>query len=122
MNNPKHYKDLLVWQKSIDLAEIIYTLTKSFPKEELYGLTTQMRRCVVSIASNIAEGQARNSPAQFLQFLNISKGSISELETQLVISLRLKYINTQEYNSIQDNITEIGKMVNGLIKAINNVK
>lgn len=81
-----------------------------------------MSRCVVSIASNIAEGQARNSPAKFLQFLNISKGSISELETQLVISLRLKYINTQEYNSIQANITEIGKMINGLIKAIGNLK
>lgn len=118
MEKTKHYQDLLVWQRSIDLAEAIYTLTKDFPKEETYGLISQMRRCTISIASNIAEGQSRGSAPQFLQFLNISKGSISELETQLIISLRLKYITDYQYQSIQNDISEIGKMLNGLIRSI----
>jgi four helix bundle protein len=118
MEKTKHYQDLLVWQKSIDLAEIIYTITRSFPKEEIYGIISQMRRCSVSIASNIAEGQSRNSAPQFIQFLNIAKGSISELETQLVISKRLKFISEQDFNKVQKDLSDIGKMLNGLIKAI----
>ena len=118
MEKTKHYQDLLVWQKSIDLAEAIYTVTKNYPKEEMYGIISQMRRCAVSIASNIAEGQSRGSSAQFAHFLSISKGSISELETQLFISKRLKFISEDEYNQVQNNLSEIGRMLNGLIKAI----
>lgn len=118
MEKTKHYQDLLVWQKSIDLAELIYTPTKTLPKEEQYGLISQMRRCAISIASNIAEGQSRNSPAQFLQFLNISKGSVSELETQLIISLRLKYLSEIDYKQIVALLSEIGKMLNGFINAV----
>ena len=86
------YKDLIVWQKAIDLATWIYSLTSRFPKEELYGIVSQMRRAAVSIPSNIAEGQSRQHKSEFIQFLSIAKGSLSELETQLIISGRLKYI------------------------------
>lgn len=118
MEKTKHFQDLLVWQKSIDLAEIIYTITKNYPKEEMYGIISQMRRCSVSIASNIAEGQSRNSAPQFVQFLNIAKGSVSELETQLVISKRLKFVSEEDYVKTQNALSEIGRMLNGLIKAI----
>lgn len=90
------HKDLDVWKLGIDLVERTYSLTKSFPKEEIYGLTSQIRRSAVSISSNIAEGAARNSKKEFLQFLYISLGSLSELETQLIIAQRLGYLTGSE--------------------------
>ena len=93
--NIKTHKDLDVWKKSMDLVEGVYRLTKSFPDSEKYGLTNQMRRCAVSIPSNIAEGAGRNSKKEFKQFLYISLGSISELETQLIISSKLNYLKNK---------------------------
>jgi four helix bundle protein len=90
------HKELEIWQLSIDFVVDIYNITKTFPDEEKYGLISQMRRAAVSIPSNIAEGSARNSNQQFLQFLNIALGSLSELETQLIIAERLNYLQSTQ--------------------------
>ena len=108
--------DLDVWKNSMNLVEIIYKLSSQFPKEEIYGLTSQIRRASVSIPSNIAEGSARNSNKEFIQFLYISLGSTAEVETQLLIAKRLNYIQAIE-NELNDIIT-IKKMINGLINYI----
>ncbi|MBM4136664.1 MAG: four helix bundle protein [Nitrospira sp.] len=106
------HKDLDVWNKSMDLAFDLYNMTKDFPKEEVYGLTSQIRRSGVSIVSNIAEGAARNSKKEFIQFLYISLGSIAELETQLLLAKRLEYLRS---NGIFSNIDKIRQMILGLI-------
>ena len=107
------YRDLIVWQKSMSLAREIYHLTKSFPKEEIYGLTSQIRRCAVSIPSNIAEGKGRGSDKEFVRFLQISLGSLYELNTQLELSYDLSYVKSIEKNF---NLSfEIEKMLNALI-------
>jgi len=100
MNKVKTHEDLEIWQLGIELVTQIYKMTSNFPKEELYGLTSQMRRCSVSIPSNIAEGAARNSDKEFLQFLYISLGSLSELETQLIISKNLGFLNNPNFELI----------------------
>ena len=105
-----------MWKKSIQFVKKIYGITSKFPDTEKYGLTNQMRRCAVSIPSNIAEGAGRNSKKEFKQFLYISLGSISEIETQLIISTELNY---QKDNSLLDELNEIRKMLFGLIKSIN---
>jgi four helix bundle protein len=107
MNN---YKELKVWQKSVDLAVKIYGVTKAFPKEELYGLTSQLRRSAVSIPSNIAEGAGRNTKKDFNNFLGISNGSSCELDTQLIIAQRINFIDALVVESLQQEITEIQKM------------
>ena len=107
------YRDLIVWQKSMDLAKEIYLITKTFPKEELYGLTSQIRRCAISIPSNIAEGKGRNSDKEFVRFLQIALGSVYELQTQLELSLQLNYVNNID-NLLSLSI-EIEKMLNTLI-------
>ena len=111
-----NYKQLEVWKKGIDLASVIYTVTKKFPKEEKFGIISQMRRCVVSISSNIAEGAGRNSDNEFRHFLNISFGSCSELETQLIISHRLQYLAKEEFEKISSYLAEIQKMIYTLIQ------
>ena len=111
-----NYKDLNVWKESIDFVESIYKIIKSFPKEETYALSDQIRRASVSIPSNIAEGASRNSNKEFVQFLYIALGSASEVETQLIIAKRLNYIMSIE-NELKE-ITKIRKMLNGLISAI----
>ena len=108
------FKKLIVWQKTRDLVKNIYLLTKSFPKEELYGLTSQIRRSAVSILSNIAEGAGRNSKKDFNRFLDIANGSAFELETQIILSFDLDYITETEMNSILNQIEEIQKMIYGL--------
>lgn len=113
------YKELIVWQKSIDLVMEIYKATKSFPKEEVYGLTSQMQRSAVSIPSNIAEGHDRNSTKEFVQFLCISRGFLAELETQVIIAEKLGYMNLKEKERTLNNCYEIGKMINGLLKKLN---
>lgn len=110
------YKKLKVWEKSMDLAVSVYGFTKGFPKEEIYVLTSQIRRCAVSIPSNIAEGHGRNSKKEFYHFLTISRGSIAELETQVILSYRLNYISDELYDKISENISEIDKMITGLMK------
>lgn len=114
----KSYKELIVWQKSIELVKEIYKLTTGLPKEEIYGLSSQMRRSAISIPSNIAEGQQRNGTKEFLQFLGIAYGSGAELETQLIISHDLyPKIDCSKSNSLLD---EIQKMLNALITKIAN--
>ncbi|HET8864545.1 MAG TPA: four helix bundle protein [Gracilimonas sp.] len=111
-----NYKQLEVWKKGIHLATSIYKLTKEFPKEEKFGIISQMRRCSVSISSNIAEGAGRNSDNEFRQFLNISFGSCSELETQLIISHKLEYLAKSEFEKISSDLSEIQKMIYTLIQ------
>jgi four helix bundle protein len=110
------YKDLNVWQESIDLVEDIYQLVKFFPREETYALSDQIRRAVVSVPSNIAEGSNRNTDKEFIQFLYIALGSACEVETQLIIALRLGYL--QEIQQELDKITKLRRMINALINSI----
>ena len=112
------HKDLDLWKKSIDFVETIYAVTKSFPATERYGLSNQLRRAAVSIPSNISEGAARNSDKEFIQFLYIALGSLSETETQIIIAARLKFIQTEEELLI--DIKNLQKMTTGLIKYLKN--
>lgn len=114
MGNVSH-KDLEVWKKAITLVTDVYRATSAFPKEEMYGLTSQIRRSAVSIPSNIAEGAARQSNKEFIQFLYIASGSCAELDTQLIVAMNIGYLSKNEYNDIIKNVEEIGKMINGLI-------
>ena len=111
----KTHKDLEVWKKSIELVTEIYQVTKNFPKEELYGLTSQMRRAAISIPSNIAEGSARQGNKELVQFLYIALGSVVELDTQLIIARNLSYINEEKFIQLIVKLEEIAKMLNGLI-------
>lgn len=113
-----HFKNLKVWQKSIDLTTAIYFITTSFPADEKYVLTSQIRRAAVSVPSNIAEGAGRKSPKEFNHFLTISTGSIFELETQIIVAHRLKLIDELLMNEISLKISEIQKMLYGLQKSI----
>ena len=108
---PKHYKDLLVWQKGMALAKQVYQLTQKFPVEERYGLTSQLRRAAVSVPSNIAEGQARRGTNEFLQFLSIAEGSLAELETQLLLSAELSYCKQTDVDPPLQEIDELQKML-----------
>ena len=114
------YKELIVWQKSMTLAEEIYYVTNSFPVKEQFALTSQLRRAAISVPSNIAEGYGRNTSKNYLQFLFISKGSLFELETQIELSRRLKYISDEVYNGIEEKIIEISKMLYVLIVKLKN--
>jgi four helix bundle protein len=107
------HKDLDVWKAAMEIAKLVYLITSKFPKEELYGLTQQIRRSAVSIPSNIAEGAARNSRKEFIQFLHISLGSLAELETQLLLSEKLGFLQIKE---IENDVERIRKMLIGLIK------
>jgi four helix bundle protein len=114
----KTHKDLDVWKKAIEFVISIYKITKSFPKEELYGLVSQIRRSAVSIPSNIAEGAARNHDKEFLQFLYIALASSSELETQLIIANNLGFMDDAISKEIIDELNIISKMLQGLIKSV----
>ena len=113
-----NYKKLTVWQKSVDLAVEMYTLTKKFSSEKKFGLVSQIRKCVVSIASNIAEGAGRNTVGEFIQFIGVSEGSVNELETQIIISERLGYITNAELEKTNCSISEIRKMLFSLKKSL----
>ncbi|MCX6134924.1 MAG: four helix bundle protein [Ignavibacteriales bacterium] len=113
------YRDLIVWQKSIALTKMVYLRTQKFPKTELYGLTSQMRRASVSIACNIAEGQARNTTGEFKQFLGISKGSLAELETLITIAKEMNFLEDMESKDLSASCEEVSKLLNGLLKALN---
>jgi four helix bundle protein len=114
----KSYRDLIVWQKSMDLVEAVYKVTQSFPKEEAYGLTAQLRRAAVSIPSNIAEGQSRKSSKEFLHHLFISYGSLSELETQIQIAERLTYLQNEDAQRLLEKSAEVGRLTNGLARSL----
>src|SRR6187397_1770825 len=112
------YRQLVVWQKSMDLAETVYIQTSSYPTEERYGLTSQMRRAAASIPSNIAEGQGRRSTdEEFVRFLLIALGSLCELETQLELSIRLKLISRERATDLRPAMEEVGRLLNGLIRS-----
>jgi len=115
-----NYKDLKVWQKSRELVKIIYSVTTKFPKEETYGLTLQIRKASVSIASNIAEGSGHSSNKEFCRYLEIAYSSSCELDTQLLLSSDLTYINETELEDMSHRIMEIQKMLHGLINSIKN--
>lgn len=110
----KIYSDLIVWQRAMDFVEQVYPATKLFPKEEMYRLCSQLRRACVSIPSNIAEGQGRNSTKEFLHFLSIAYGSLREAETQILIAGRLKCLEQQQVTSLMQLAGEIGRLLNGL--------
>ncbi|NVN89607.1 MAG: four helix bundle protein [Desulfuromonadales bacterium] len=110
----KDHKDLDVWKESIEVVTRIYSLTSSFPKEEMYGLANQMRRAAVSIPSNIAEGAARQTEKEFVHFLHVSLGSAAELETQLIIAEKLNFV--QEISSLLEMMVVLQKMLHGLIR------
>ena len=109
------FKELIVWQKSMELAKLIYEATYSFPKAETFGLASQMQRAAVSIPSNIAEGFSRKHPREFRQFLSIAYSSAAELETQLILSEELKFITKDNFEKLSSIITEVRKMLNRLI-------
>jgi four helix bundle protein len=112
-----HFKDLVAWQKSIELTTE-YKLTEAFPRRENYGLADQIRRAAVSVASNIAEGQAHFSKREFCHFLHHSRGSLAEIETQLIIAERLQYISWSQLQSALGRIHEVGRILNGLINSL----
>jgi four helix bundle protein len=112
------YQDLKVWQFSMDLADQIYCLTESFPKHEIYQLSSQMQRAAVSIPSNIAEGHARESTKEFLRYLSIALGSLAELETQVILAQRRVYIDKEQFLSTLSKTNETGKMLRGLQKSL----
>jgi four helix bundle protein len=114
------HKDLIVWQKSMNLVTLVYKLTTQFSKEEIYGLTSQMRRAAVSIPSNIAEGHGRFSDKELIRFLFISLGSSAELETQLIIANNLGFLNEGDFKQLQELNNEVIKMLSALIRKNSN--
>jgi four helix bundle protein len=121
MSGYQKYTELDVWKQARSLASVIYEITTSYPKTEQFGIISQMRRCAVSIPSNIAEGCGRQHSKETIQFLNISRGSLYELETQLYISKDLAFINEDELNNCLQKIENLGKLINGFIR-FNNSK
>ncbi|PIO03946.1 four helix bundle protein [Candidatus Woesearchaeota archaeon CG08_land_8_20_14_0_20_47_9] len=119
----RSYRDLDVWKISIELVKKVYLATKDFPKDEIYGLTNQMRRCAVSIPSNIAEGKTRQYKNEYIQFLYIALGSSAELETQLIVSKELRYISKEVEDELLEDLDHICRMARNLIKGLrSNVK
>jgi four helix bundle protein len=114
----QNYHDLIVWQKAVELTVCIYKLTQLFPKNELYGLTSQMRRAGVSIASNIAEGRGRLNPGEFLQFLGIAQGSLYELQTQILVAKRLGLIRSEALHEAESLGNEVSKMLGSFIHTL----
>ena len=113
----KPHKNLKAWTLSMDIAEGIYSATKTFPTEEKFGLMSQIRRSAVSIPSNIAEGAARNTKKEFVHFLHISQGSLSELDTQLELAFRLQYLDENTWEKFNDMLIEEDKIISGLIRS-----
>jgi four helix bundle protein len=114
----KHYQQLIAWQKAIALVTEIYSATKSFPRDEIYGLTSQLRRAAVSVPSNIAEGQGRATKGEFVQFLCHARGSLYEVETQMAIAANLHYLAPDRRDMLSNRITELGRILNGLIASL----
>lgn len=114
----KTYQELIVWQKAMDLVEEVYTVTRGFPREEIYGLTSQLRRATVSIPSNVAEGQGRRTTPDFLRHLSIAYGSLLELETQVLIATRLGYLAQGGCQRVINMAAEVGRLLNGLMSSL----
>jgi four helix bundle protein len=119
----RSYQDLIVWQKAMDLVTEIYQVSHEFPREEIFALTSQLRRAAISVPSNIAEGQGRSSRKEFLYFLGNAKGSLLELETQVLIARNLGYIGDEEIsNGLLNRSAEVGRILNGLLASLRNKK
>ena len=116
----KNYKELKVWQKAYQLCGEIYKSTRSFPKEERYGLTSQIRRSAVSVPSNIAEGYGRKTTQEYIQALYIAYGSNCELETQILLAGDLRYLKADNFEKLKNDIGEVERMLKGLIKSLEN--
>ena len=114
----KSFLDLIVWQRAVDMTVSVYELTESFPRKEIYGLTSQLRRAAVSVASNIAEGAGRGSKKEFRQFLNVARGSNCEVQTQLMIASRLNLTAHQDLEMAESLSHEVGRMLNGLLQSL----
>ncbi|QNI31914.1 four helix bundle protein [Alloacidobacterium dinghuense] len=114
----KHFRDLLVWQRSMKLAQEIYGITQNFPKTEMFGLTSQLRRSAVSVPSNIAEGHGRLSDKAFAVFLGHARGSLFEMETQIELAFKLGFIRNEELDLLLQECTEIARMLNGLLTTL----
>lgn len=112
----QHYRQLIAWQKAMELVSAVYEITQSFPKEETYGLISQIRRAAVSVPSNIAEGQGRDSTKEFLHHLSIAYGSLMEVETQILIAQNLNYLGSSD--AILDKAAETGRLINGLARSL----
>ncbi|PIY11559.1 MAG: four helix bundle protein [Flexibacter sp. CG_4_10_14_3_um_filter_32_15] len=112
------FKDLIVWQEAMELVVEIYKITRQFPKSEIYGLSSQMQRAAVSIPSNIAEGNQRNSIPQYLQFVSIARGSLGELETQIMLSHKLEYLDKKTQDKVILQTEKIGRLMGGLMKSL----
>jgi four helix bundle protein len=115
----KDYRELIVWQKAMDLVEKIYHITRTFPREEIYGLTSQIRRAAVSIPSNIAEGNGRNTTRDYIYFLGVAYGSVKEVETQVLIAERLQYVNSTSSTELVNMTGEIARLISGLTNSLN---
>jgi len=114
----RDYRDLTVWKEAMDIAEQIYSLTRSFPREEAFGLTAQMRRAAVSIPSNIAEGFGRAQRKSFVQYLRIAQGSLKELETQAMLSVRVGYLTSEQQDKLLDRTTRLGKRLVQFVRSL----
>ena len=118
MAKVSHFRDLVVWQRGMDIVEAVYRMTAGFPKSELYGLTGQVRRAAVSVPCNIAEGHARASTKEYLNHISIARGSLAEMQTQLEIACRLRYIESAELNLALEQSAVLGKQLNALRDAL----
>jgi four helix bundle protein len=112
------YRDLLVWQKGMELVKVIYSVSRTFPGDEKFGLTSQLRRSCISVPSNIAEGQARKSTQEFIHFLSIAKGSLAEVDTQVLLAFEFNYLNQDEYDEIANHIDELQRMLFRLMEKL----
>jgi four helix bundle protein len=120
MESPSRHshKDLIVWRKALDLAALIYRITARFPRFELFGLASQIRRAAVSVPSNIAEGTARRTTREFVAFLHFARGSLAELETQVLLATQVGYLNEVEALQTQHSIDEVGRLINGVLRGL----
>jgi four helix bundle protein len=116
----RSHRNLIVWQKAMDLVVTVYRATETFPKTETYGLTSQIRRAVTSIPANIAEGQGRRLPGEFLYFLANARGSLWELDTHLEAATRLGFLTGEAHEELQSQLDEVGRMLNGLMRSVTN--
>jgi four helix bundle protein len=114
----QHFKQLIAWQKAVNLVTEVYQTTKAYPREEIYGLTSQLRRAAVSIPSNIAEGAGRRTEGEYVHFLGLAYGSLCELETQLIVSIKLKFVTRAVAEPVLVMAAEVGRIINGLISSL----
>jgi four helix bundle protein len=114
----KNYQELIAWQRAMDLVEDVYKASRNFPREEIYALTSQVRRAAVSIPSNIAEGQGRRTTSDFLRHLSIAYGSLREVETQILIAIRLRYLTQRNTQEVMKLAGEVGRLLNGLMNSL----